>query len=298
MPISLTSFRIDHLLREGVTYLARQDIDSPRLSAEVLLAHAAGMRRLDLLIRPELELQEEIARAFLELVRRRGEGEPVAYLAGHREFYGREFEVGPQVLIPRPETELFLDVCKELIPAGAQMRVADICAGSGNLGVTLCCEYSAIQCIMADISRSALQLALKNARRHHVADRMLICQQDFASALVPESLDLVVCNPPYVSADEYLALSCEVADFEPKMALYGGRDGLEASQKAIVSIALSLRPGGFLILETGRDQAEALASDLTQAGTGWDQVRVHQDLAGNPRLVSARKVLCQSHSVP
>ncbi|MCF8030740.1 MAG: peptide chain release factor N(5)-glutamine methyltransferase [Desulfohalobiaceae bacterium] len=265
-------------------------MDSPRLSAELILACVLEKRRLDVLIRSELELEKEEEEAVWELILRRGRGEPVAYLLGHREFYGRDFQVGPGALIPRPETELIVDVCKRLTGAGSQWLVADICAGCGNIGITLCCEFSNFRCVMTDISYSALFLARRNTSLLGVASRVLLSLQDYAAAMGPEKVDLAVCNPPYVSKPSIKELSREVAGFEPKVALDGGETGLEAPLTAVASIAPVLRSKGHLVLETGWDQAEAIAERLSAHNRNWSSVRVHQDLQGHNRVVSAQKV--------
>jgi len=286
----MTTHLLGKLLREASAYLQEQQVDSPQLSAELLLAQAGRLRRLDVLVRPEIELDAEMAASFRELIRRRGQGEPVAYLLERKEFYGREFEVGPDVLIPRPETELVVEKCKQLFPSDAQLRMADICAGSGNLAVTLCAEFPGAQCLMADISHQALQIACRNASRHGVADRTQPVKQDFASALKPECVDLAVCNPPYISAEDYPALDREVVEFEPRIALDGGKGGLETVRTAVRTIAVCLAPGGYLLMETGRDQAGFTAEEMKFPGTGWQSVRIHTDLGGNDRLISAQRV--------
>lgn len=286
----MTSHQLGELLREASAYLMRQQVDSPQLSAELLLAQAGRLRRLDVLVRPEMELDAELVATFRELIRRRGQGEPVAYLLKRQEFYGREFEVGPQVLIPRPETELVIDESKRLLPPDAQLRMADICAGSGNLGVTLCAEFPGSQCLMADISHNALRIAFRNSIRHGVADRTMVVRQDFASALKPRSVNLVACNPPYISADDYPALDREVAGFEPRIALDGGKEGLEAVRTALGSIAIGLAPGGYMFMEMGRDQARFIADEMRTPGTAWKNVRIHTDLRGDDRVISAQKV--------
>jgi release factor glutamine methyltransferase len=198
--------------------------------------------------------------------------------------------VDPRVLIPRPETELVVDLCKGIVPAHATWRVADVCTGSGNLGVTLCCEFPGLQCVMGDISFTALQLARRNARRLGVAERSFACRLGFAFALKSGSLDLAVCNPPYIAPSEYDVLSREIVGYEPKIALLGGREGLELPWRAVGSIASCLRPGGYLILETGREQAQRVASHMVRTESVWSQVRVHLDLRGDERCVSAQRV--------
>ena len=286
----MTTHQLGKLLREASAYLHEQQVDSPQLSAELLLAQAGRLRRLDVVVRPEMELDAEMVATFRELIRRRGQGEPVAYLLERKEFYGREFEVGPEVLVPRPETELVVDECKRLFPSDALLRMADVCAGSGNLGITLCAEFTRSQCVMTDISHQALRMAFRNASRHGVADRTLPVRQDFASALRPESVDLAVCNPPYISAEDYPALDREVTAFEPRIALDGGKAGLEGVRTAVGTIAVCLAPGGFLLMETGRDQARFIAEQMRLPGTAWESVRIHTDLCGNDRLISAQRV--------
>jgi len=286
----MTSHLLGQLLREASAYLQRQQVDSPQLSAELLLARAGGLRRLDVLVRPEMELDTDKVETFRELIRKRGRGEPVAYLLERKEFYGREFEVGPQVLVPRPETELIVDECKQLLPSDAHLRIADICTGSGNLGVTLCAEFPGSLCVMADISHQALQIALRNATRHGVAERILPVRQDLASALKPESVELAVCNPPYISVEDYPALDPEVVQFEPRIALNGGRAGLEAVRRAVGTIADSLVPGGYFVMETGRDQARLIAHEMRSSVTVWQKVSVHTDLRGEDRFLSAQRV--------
>ena len=254
------------------------------------MARAGGLRRLDVLVRPEMELDTDKVETFRELIRKRGRGEPVAYLLERKEFYGREFEVGPQVLVPRPETELIVDECKQLLPSDAHLRIADICTGSGNLGVTLCAEFPGSLCVMADISHQALQIALLNATRHGVAERILPVRQDLASALKPESVELAVCNPPYISVEDYPALDPEVVQFEPRIALNGGRAGLEAVRRAVGTIADSLVPGGYFVMETGRDQARLIAHEMRSSVTVWQKVSVHTDLRGEDRFLSAQRV--------
>lgn len=286
----MTSHQLAQLLREASEYLHGQQVDSPQLSAELLLARAGRLRRLDVLVRPEMELDADRVANFRELIRRRGQGEPVAYLIERKAFYGRDFEVGPQVLIPRPETELIVDECKRLLAPDAHLRMADICAGSGNLGITLCAEFLGSRCVLADISHQALRIALRNASRHGVSDRALPVRQDFASALKPESLDLVVCNPPYISAEDYPALDREVVGFEPRIALDGGKTGLEAVRRAVGTIAVCLAPKGYLLMETGRDQARFIADEMRSSGTVWQNVSVHADLRGDDRFLSAQRV--------
>ena len=260
------------------------------MSAELILAHVLGQRRLDVLIRPESELGPAQAEELRWLVRRRGRGEPVAYILGQKEFYGRQFQIDPRALIPRPETEHLVDLCKSLPAVQDGGKAADICAGCGNLGVTLCCEFPGLQCILADISTSALSLARENAGLHFVSERTLCTCQHLAEGISSSSLDLAVCNPPYVPQEELDELSREVAGFEPRIALDGGSRGTEAALAAANSIAAALKPGGHLLLETGWDQARQIQAHLSEQPTPWAQIHCHYDLQGHPRVVSAEKV--------
>ena len=194
-------------------------VDSPRLSAELLLRHVLGISRVELATRPESAVPAAALTRLEGLLRRRVQGEPVAYLIGQREFFGRDFIVTPATLIPRPETEILVETALEALPA-AGVAFADLGTGSGCIAVTLCAERPGWRGIALDRSGRALSVAGRNARRHDTAGRLAFVRGDFlAPCLAPESLDLVVSNPPYVSLTEYAALSPEVRDFEPVTAL-------------------------------------------------------------------------------
>lgn len=273
------------ILAKSAAYLAEKGVDGPRLSAEALLAHALGRDRLGLFLdmdRPLTPAELDICRP---LVARRGRGEPLAYILGKREFYGLEFAVGPEALIPRPETEHLVDLVKARYPADAAFDFADLGAGSGILAVTLALAFPAARGLALDISEAALDLARQNAVRHGVATRLDWLVGDFAEiGAKGRCLDLVVSNPPYVSAAEYAGLCREVAEYEPRGALTPGPEGTEALAAVAAAAALALRPGGRLIVEIGCLQGQAVRAILAAA---FADARVTKDYSGHDRVVEA-----------
>jgi release factor glutamine methyltransferase len=279
---------VREILAKSESYLAERGIDSPRLSAQIVVAKALEMDRLGLILAMDRPLTPDELDAVRPLVARRGRGEPTAYILGEREFYGLDFAVTPATLIPRPETEGIIDRARELFPDGALTRFADLGAGSGCLAVTLATLFPTAQGLALDQSGAALEVARQNAVRHAVADRLTFLEADFA-ALPPcaDGYDLIVSNPPYVSAAEYRECSREVRDFEPICALVPGESGLEAVPVVARAASARLRPGGWLLVEIGWKQGPAAAALLTEAG--FADVAVSRDLAGCDRVVAGRK---------
>lgn len=295
-------------VREATRTLTEAAVDSPRLSAELILRHVCGISRVELATRPETPLTADQLSRMSGLLRRRAEGEPAAYLIGQREFYGRDFRVTPATLIPRPETELLIETA--LKSCQGPVRFADLGTGSGCIAVTLCAERPEWRGIMADLSGRALAVACQNAARHKVRERLLPVRADFTRPLLrPASLDLLVSNPPYVGQREYEGLSAEVRDFEPVTALVPGfvdsdkipghhhhgpapgpdtePEGLEHLEAVAREAFTALKPGGLLLMEHGWKQGCALKV-LLESHT-WENVVIYQDLAGRDRLVSARR---------
>lgn len=277
--------------------LERAGVDSPRLSAEMLLAKALGISRQALvkecILTPQLPLAEETVRIAWELVRRRAQGEPAAYIMGGKEFYGRDFLVTPAVLIPRPETELLVDTALTLMDTlapslGRLPRSADFGTGSGCIAVTMTLERPGLVCAALDKSEDALKVARANARALG-AQNVVFARADFTAPPLPEqSLDLLLSNPPYVTRREYEGLSPEVRCFEPKTALTPDDDaGLDALDAVTAQARSLLRPGGWLVMEMGAGQGEAVQSMLHEARFG--QTRLIRDLAGLPRIFAAQK---------
>jgi release factor glutamine methyltransferase len=282
---------IPHCLRDILSkssaYLEQRKVDSPRLSAELVLAHALGVERLDLYLDLDRPLTEQDLSKIRSLLARRGIGEPMAYILGRKEFYGLEFIVTKDVLIPRPETELCVDAILKLYQLDQPVLCADVATGSGAIAVTLLVHLPVARCLATDISRPALTVAAKNCVAHGVQDRALLTQSDLLSHLSPASLDLVLANPPYLAESEFLQISKEVADFEPRIALVAGPRGDEYFWPLVEQAMIVLKPGGHLLLETGPAQAEKLAGGIRSCSSRWSDVRVLKDYAGLNRYVQA-----------
>ncbi len=279
---------IREILGKTEGYFKDKGVDAPRLSAQLLLAKSLGMDRLGLVLAMDRPLTPEELDGYRPLVARRGKGEPVAYLLGAREFFGLDFKVTPETLIPRPETELVVERALELFPGGALSRFADLGTGSGCLAVTLAVRFPGARGLALDVSPGALAVARENAATHGVADRVDFLEADFAE--LPETAGgyaLVVSNPPYVSVAEYRECSPEVRDFEPAGALVPGETGLEAVPVVARAARLRLAPGGWLLVEIGWKQGAQAAAILTEAG--FADVAVRRDLAGLDRVVEGRK---------
>ena len=279
---------IREILQKTEGYFQEKGVDAPRLSAQLLLAHALGLDRLGLVLAMDRPLDAAELDAFRPLVARRGRGEPVAYLLGEREFYGLPFAVTPATLIPRPETELVIDRSLELFPGDGADRFADLGTGSGCLAVTLAVKWPQARGVALDKSAAALDVARQNAVRHGVDGRLDFAEADFAA--LPEhagGYGLIVSNPPYVSAAEYRACSSEVRDYEPHSALVPGESGLEALPVVAGTAFARLAPDGWLLVEIGWEQGPDAAAILRTAG--FADVAVRRDLAGHDRVVEGRK---------
>lgn len=264
-------------------------VDSPRLSAELLAAHALGCSRLTLnLERGRVLTGKELA-AVEALIARRAEGEPVAYILGSREFYGLDFVVSPAVLIPRPETEHIVEGVEARFAKGQAFRFADLGTGSGILAVTLTTLFPEARGVAVDISADALNVARANAEAHNVADRLDFLQADFTVETVEGAFDLVVSNPPYVTEAEFAAASHEVTGFEPAGALVSGADGLDHIRAMLPGVAAMLNPGGWLLMEIGCGQGQAVINIIIDKQPLFEEVGVEKDLAGRDRVVVARK---------
>lgn len=265
-------------LLQGQRLLEQAGIAAPRLTAEVLLAHACGHNRAWLFAHSNEELTGIAWIHYGRYLHQRLEGTPTQYITGLQEFYGREFRVTPGVFIPRPETEHVVEVALEKWRPGT--RCLDIGTGSGAIAITLALERDA-RVAATDRSLPALRIARENARR--LAARVDFIACDLASALAGHCFDLVVSNPPYVPAGD--VLQREVREHEPPTALYAGEHGLDTYRRLIPDAARVLRPGGWLILEIGALQAEAVRGLLE----GWAGVEIRPDLAGLPRVAIAGK---------
>ena len=269
-------------LLQGVRLLEDASIAVPRLTAEVLLAHAIGRERVYLYAHPEQELQEVEWLHYGRYLHERLNGKPTQYITGRQEFYGREFRVTPDVLIPRPETEHVVEVALRT-PAtrSPAPRVLDVGTGSGALAVTLRMETGA-EAWATDISPAAAAVAAGNARRLGAPVNMVIC--DLMEGIAAGAIDLIVSNPPYVPIGQRQGLQREVRDWEPHVALFAGETGFEIYDRIVADAPRVLRPGGWLIMELGFGSRDYVANLLG----GWRDVRIEPDLAGIPRVIAAR----------
>jgi len=267
-------------------YFQSCGIDSPRPSAEILLAHSLGLARIDLYVRYDQPLQSgELAR-FKALIRRRAAREPVAYITGEREFWSLPFSVSPAVLIPRPETERLVEVALDALPDVEGLRVLEPGTGSGAVSVALACERRRAALFASDRWPDALTVARKNAARHGVAERIRFFAGDWllpVSSAAP-SFDAVVCNPPYIARRDLDGLQPEVSRFEPRRALDGGNDGLYAVRRLVDGAKTCLKPGAALLFEIGFDQGEGAGRIVADAG-GYGAPEVFKDFGGNDRVV-------------
>ncbi|WP_338667062.1 peptide chain release factor N(5)-glutamine methyltransferase [Pseudodesulfovibrio methanolicus] len=281
------SRNIQDVLKECESRLS--GVDSPRLSAELLAAHALDCSRLTLNLERGRVLTDDEYAAVNALVTRREAGEPVAYILGSREFYGLDFAVSPAVLIPRPETEHIVEAVEQTFSRDQSFCFADLGTGSGILAVTIAVLFPNAQGVAVDVSPAALAVAKANARAHNVADRLEFHQADFTRETVKGAFDLVVSNPPYVSESEFAAASPEVTAFEPIGALVSGPDGLDHIRAMLPGVATMLKPGGRFFMEIGYDQAKMIIDIIIDKYPRFEGVGVKKDLSGRDRVVSARK---------
>ena len=294
-------------LRNGIAQLREAGVPSYTLAAELILLHVLGRNRTWLYAHPEEAVSEANTQSFLALLKRRAAGEPTQYLTGKQEFWGLEFEVTPDVLIPRPETEHVIEVALDRLALrelrasrpqktmGEGQRIADIGTGSGCIAIALAKELPAAAFVATDISAAALAVAGRNAHRHGVAHRIQFIESNLLSAVspivtghAPLLFDLVASNPPYVGRHEAESLAVEVRAHEPPSALYGGEEGYELYADLIAQSAAQLKPGGILVLELGHNSLAAV-QPLLDPPT-WSGVSVTNDLAGIPRIIAAERI--------
>ncbi|NBT12097.1 MAG: peptide chain release factor N(5)-glutamine methyltransferase [Planctomycetia bacterium] len=283
------AWTVGRLLNWTTEWLGGKGSDSPRLDAEVLLAHVRGCPRIMLYTAFDTPVGDVERARFRELVKRRGEGEPVAYLVGSREFFSLPFTVGPAVLVPRPETEglvvRVIDLCKPL----SAPRVVDVGTGSGAIAVALAKHLPTARLTATDVSPPALAVARENALRHGVAERTEFIECDLlADPRAAGPWDIVVSNPPYVRDDEFESLPRDVRLHEPKGALVAGPTGVEVIARLASSAVERLAPGGWLVVEIGPTIATAAEAAIA-AVAGLEPGPTLKDLAGLPRIVQARK---------
>jgi release factor glutamine methyltransferase len=288
------------LLKRGIEQLRTAKVSSYTLAAELLLLQVSGRDRTWIYSHPDEVLPLDTVDKFIALVRRRVNGEPTQHLTGKQEFWGLEFEVSPDVLIPRPETEHLVEVALDRLAVrevragrdprltGANLTLVDIGTGSGCIAVALAKELPEAEIHATDISVKALQIAKRNAARHGMTERIHFAESNLLQSLSTLKFDLIVSNPPYIGLGEADSLAVEVRDHEPAEALYGGQEGYELYGDLILEAARQLKSGGLLVLELGHNSLAAVQPLLDSAA--WANVGVTKDLAGIDRVLSAERL--------
>jgi release factor glutamine methyltransferase len=280
---------IAEAIREVAETLQRAGLAEARREASGLLQHVVARDRTFILGHPEHVLTLEQLKTFRELALRRASGEPLQYITAHQSFFGLDFEVAKGVLIPRPETELLVETALELLPRAP--TICDVGTGSGCIAITLLHDRRDANGVAIDISAEALEIAKRNAQRHSVESRLTFVQANCFSSLSPDkfSFDLIVSNPPYVAEAAMSGLQREVRDYEPLEALAGGPDGLNVVRRLLNESGAFLKPGGYLLIEIGFNQAEAVGAMIDK--TVWNSQGIRPDLQGIPRVVVLQKRL-------
>jgi len=290
-----SEWTVRRILDWTVNHLKQHGSESPRLDAEVLLAHACGWPRIQLYTRFEEVVGDEVRGRMRELVKRRAAAEPVAYLVGYREFFSLRFEVGPGVFIPRPETETLVIECLTILKSLAAdetssrpMRLLDLCTGSGCIAISIAVNATDASVVAVEKSPQALAFARRNAQRHNVAARVAIFEGDLVEPLdAKQRFDIIVSNPPYVTTQEVTRLQPDVRNFEPHTALDGGPAGFDIVDRIASAASKRLHPSGWLLLEISPEQAESARAILENAGL--TNAAIVKDVAGAARVVKAQR---------
>jgi release factor glutamine methyltransferase len=278
---------VGRLLEWTTTHLQKKGVESPRLEAQLLLAHALGCSRTELYMRHEAQPAEAPRARFRELVQQRLKGCPVAYLLGRKEFFSLEFEVSQAVLIPRPDTEWVVTECLRLAKGLTAPAILDVGTGSGCLAVAIASRNKSARVTAVDVSPDALAVARRNGERHGVADRIEFLQGDLFAPLPPGArFDLILSNPPYIPHGDLAGLAADVRDHEPLLALDGGPDGFAVLDRILAGAPAHLTAGGHLILEMGAGQEAELRARAVRHG--YELAPTVRDGGGVPRVLVGR----------
>jgi release factor glutamine methyltransferase len=289
--------QLRYVLQSGLKTLLEQHVPSAQLAAELLLMHVLGCDRGYLHSHPEIDIPRETFDRYLRIVAERATGKPTQYITGHQEFWGLDFEVTPDVLIPRPETEHVVEAVVELsrhfgAKAQSVLRIADVGTGSGCIALALASELLQAEICATDISRPALEVAARNAARLGMQGRVRFLEGDLLAPLLDAgragTLDFVASNPPYVAQAELDRVQREVREFEPRIAWGGLERGEEVYARLFPQALEALKPGGYAVAEIGYNMSDRVSALL---GQGWTETEVRPDLAGIPRVVIARKAV-------
>jgi release factor glutamine methyltransferase len=291
--LAMQNWTIQKLLNWAVEYLTEKGIDSPRLSAELLLSYVIGLKRIDLYTQFDKTVSKEQLDKLHELVKRAAQHEPVAYLVGKTEFYSLELNVTSDCMVPRPETELLVERAIEFLRTrtGKQF-VCDLCTGCGCVAIAIARNCPDESIIATDICDAALSVAAENIEKHQLGGRVKLLCGDLFDPIVPgldvEKFDLIVCNPPYVSAAEFEKLDKTVKDYEPKLALFAGEDGLDIYRRIFEKADAFLKPDAALMLEIGYSQGQAV-KELLEGTAYFSNITIEKDFSDNDRIITAIK---------
>jgi len=291
---SVVTVTLAEAINNAATLLSTAGITNARLDAEVLLSHIILKDRVWLITHRDDVLDDNHQREFADVIQRRTRREPLQHIIGNQEFWGLEFIVSPDVLIPRPETEFIIEAALAIVQdRNTPVRIIDLCTGSGCIAVSLAKELTAARIIATDASEKALAVARENTRRHGVSEQIRFLPGDLFEPLeeldIRGQIDIIVSNPPYVQAGDLSTLQPEVRDYEPEMALIAGPGGTEIAKRIIQLSPEYLKKNGALIMEMGLGQAEALTRMVEATGAYGDR-ELLKDLAGIERVIVARKV--------
>lgn len=279
---------ITELLKESALILGAAGIPEPRREASSLLELATGLSRTQIISSPERVIEPTQLTVFSEYLSRRAAREPFHYIAGRKEFFGLEFLVDRRVLIPRPETEVLVEKALEILEKVQNPQFCEIGIGSGCISISILKNLPDASAIGLDISTDALEVALSNAEKHLVSNRLELIESDIFSAIPADvRFDAIVSNPPYISISDMPNLEPEVVDHEPNLALTDGASGITLVEKIIFEAEVLLKPGGFIAIEIGHDQSERVAQ-LFSSKT-WDSIHFLKDLQGHDRVACATK---------
>jgi len=274
------------LYHQGREVIRQSGMDNPELEASLLLAKALSIEAKDIYAHPERQLGPEEVEEFNRLLERRIRREPMAYILGEKEFYSRSFTVTPDVLIPRPETEILVEEALKILENFTSPWIIDVGTGSGCIAVTLGCERRDARIFATDISYEALLVARENSDRHGVSQGVSFICSDLLGCFKDESFDLVVSNPPYVKGSDYPGLDREVRDYEPKLSLLGGEEGIDYIKEIVLQSKTVLKKGGWCIIEVGVNQSGRVTEMFEEAG--FKDISLTRDLSGIERVIKGK----------
>jgi release factor glutamine methyltransferase len=290
----MEQWTIQKLLNWVTQYLTDKGIESPRLSAELLLSEVLKLQRIELYTHYDTPVAKQDLDKLHELVKRAGQNEPISYLVGKTEFYSMELLVTPDCLIPRQETELLVQRAIEFLRTRkGRQSVCDLCTGCGCIAVAIAKNFQNVDIIATDICDKALAVAARNIQKHQLQEKITLLSGDLFDPIIPkldtEKFDLIVCNPPYVSEAEYENLDKNVRNYEPRLALFAGVDGLDIYRRIFEKVDRFLKPNAALILEIGFAQGPAVREMLEQTGA-FAEIKIEKDFHNNDRIITAMRM--------